>query len=179
MDGHRGNLLYWFLWDAHLVMPAFVCWVGLRILSSVIKCRYKSKGYESNDTRERKSWATLLLWYAHACAFFVLTREVLAGYAGLVPSDSPALFPTSRVTCSAKKFRVISIIHAIRRPVYGSTTRAIPLRVLFTPAYTHEADRETPSTSNLGFVRDETSLQFNCIIVKFNDAFFGLIMEPI
>lgn len=51
---HRGNPLYRFLWNAQLVMPAFVCRGSSRILSPAIKPRYKSKGYECNDTSGTK-----------------------------------------------------------------------------------------------------------------------------
>lgn len=51
---HRGNPLYRFLWNVQLVMPAFVCRGSSRILSPAIKPRYKSKGYECNDTSGTK-----------------------------------------------------------------------------------------------------------------------------
>lgn len=100
--------------------------------------------FETFDNKEQ--WfSETFIFFVHFYAFSPRTYFWITLYIRARPGylDSTALFPTSRVTCLAKKFRVISGIHAIWGPVYGSTRGDTRSRVLLEPTCTHES-RDTP-----------------------------------
>lgn len=127
-------------------MPAFVCRGGSRILSSAIKRRYKSEGYECNDTGRTKGPRLPLLLTSLRVRPRARPDASLSPYAGRRQTPRHcSLLVELRVW--RRSFALFLEYTRYRVP----STEAIPARVRFGQlrASAHAVDRKASCKSKL------------------------------